>query len=222
MNHPPRKNVGVPRLIHPPARSGWFCNNSEEGSLVTALASPYLSQTRNNLLHNSYQQWQGEWSTVGSTLQDTCYTVYLCPPLFTVQLHVYLVTPAAALSITALWTHRAQCWQESLVSRHTGCWLATVAMCCVGVCVLPLRDRSNVDCQVPRQPWPLLCRELPCWPGPGAAYTYTLVHSVHPHSLISITLLLAIEARLPPTNLRDATISWMCSQIDLYITNNRL
>ena len=114
---------------------------------------------------------------------------------------------------SSLVTHRTldtPCTMLTGVSCPQTHWLLagySLAMCCVGVCVLPLRDRSNVDCQVPRQPWPLLCRELPCWPGPGAAYTYTLVHSVHPHSRISITLLLAIEARLPPTNLRDATIS---------------
>ena len=107
---------------------------------------------------------------------------------------VYLVTPAAALSLTTLWTRGHV--DGHTVARQTGC---CYVLCCVSV--LPLRDHSNVDCQVPRQPWPLLCRELLCWAWRRVHVYSSTLGTPAPASLISITLFLS--TRLPPTILRE-------------------
>ena len=76
------------------------------------------------------------------------------------------------------------------------------AMCCVVcLCAAALRDHSNVDCQVPRQPWPLLCRELLCWAWRRVHVYSSTLGTPAPTSLISITLFLS--TRHPPTILRE-------------------
>ena len=65
------------------------------------------------------------------------------------------------------------------VARQTGC---CYVLCCVSVCcrcvITPMWTVRFLDN-------PGHCSVESCCAGPGAAYTYTLVHSVHPHQLLS-------------------------------------